>query len=133
MPGLDGASQSAAADFATVDNNSGTRFGVILGSRKALNYYVLCRRAGGTSGLRIAKVVGGKETMLPSARFANPAVNRFFLLGGRVEGTTLALETDGVPLLSASDATFPAGPPGVLLSSSSTRTYRVDNFGAAAE
>jgi hypothetical protein len=130
-----GGDQSAAASFASVDNNPGPRFGVVLRYQDANNYYVAYRRAGSTSLLRLAKVVNGSEKALASAKVSNPSLNQFFRIGGRAEGSTLTIELDGVPVVSAVDGTFAGGRPGVFLSSgsSSTRLYRADTFSATVK
>lgn len=133
VPALSGGNQSAAADFASVDNNPAPLFGIVLRYQSPGNYYLLYRLAGGTSGLRISRVVNGTEKVLASTGAANPTLNRFFRLKGQVVGTTLTLELDGAVKLSTTDATFGLGTPGVLLSQSSTKSYRADNFGAALQ
>ena len=69
-----------------------TRFGLIVRYRDALNYYVCYRMTGGTSVLRISKVVNGLETVLKSAPSANPAKDAMFQLSCSAESSTLTLE-----------------------------------------
>jgi parallel beta-helix repeat protein len=133
QPGLTGATESVAGDFASVDNSTRARFGVVLRFVDALNYYVFYRKTGGSSMLRISKVIDGVETVLTSASLPNPARNTFFRLGGRAEGTTLTLELNGVPQLAVSDSSLESGSTGVVLGSASTKIHRADNFSASVQ
>jgi parallel beta-helix repeat protein len=133
LPGMSGPTQSATVDFASVTNNPGPRFGIILRFQDALNYYLLYRQTGGSSSLRISKVVNGEETRLATTSVPNPAKNSFFRLTGTITGTTLTLELDGIERLTVSDATFATGTLGILMGSSSTKSYRADNFVATAQ
>jgi parallel beta-helix repeat protein len=130
---LSGPTQTAAADFASTDNGNSPRFGIVLRFRDAANYYVLYRQAGGTSRLRISRVVNGVERILTQTHITNPTRDTFFRLEGRASGTTLTLSLDGVRRLSVSDSTFAGGSPGILLGSKYTRSYRADNFTATVE
>ena len=132
LPALRGGDQSAAADFASTDNDTIPRFGIVLRSQDARNYYLLYRLVGGTSVVRIAKVVNGVETVLASAPVENPIRNGFFRLGGQVKGTTLTLDLDGTRKLSVSDYTFAGGSVGILLGSYlPSAAHRADHFSAA--
>src|SRR6185436_6629673 len=51
FPGVSDPAQTVSADFASVDNNLGPRFGVILRYQDPLNYYRLYRATGGSSVL----------------------------------------------------------------------------------
>ncbi len=62
QPGLAGATQMVAASFASTNNNTSPRFGVVLRYQNPQNYYVCYRQTGGSSALRIAKVQNGVET-----------------------------------------------------------------------
>jgi parallel beta-helix repeat protein len=130
---LAGKDQTAAADFASVDNNPNPRLGVMLRAQNAQNYYLVYRRSGSSNQLRIAKVVNGVETVLASMSIKKPALNTFFRVEGRAVGTTLTLLLDGEAKLSASDATFTSGSAGVLVGSNSIKAYRTDNFSATAQ
>jgi hypothetical protein len=66
-PGLMGATQTVAASFASTDNNSSPRFGVVVRYQDLQNYYMCYRQLGGSSTVRIAKVQNGAETVLKSA------------------------------------------------------------------
>jgi hypothetical protein len=128
LPGLHGLTQSAAADFASLNNNRRPRFGVILRFQDSLNYYLLYRQAGPWSRLTISKFINGRESVLATARIDNPPENSFFQLKGRAEGTTLTLEVDGAAQLSVADSTFTAGSPGIVLGSRFALSNRADNF-----
>src|SRR6185369_10795367 len=128
-PGLGDPSQSVSADFASVDNNLGPRFGVILRYQDPQNYYRIYRATGGASVLRISKIVGGVETVLATASLANPTKNVFFRLEGRVIGNTLTLALDGVNKATAADSAFSAGAVGILIQAGGTTSFhRADNF-----
>ena len=66
QPDLVGATQLVTASFASTNNNSGPRFGVVVRYQNPQNYYICYRQVGGSSVLRIAKVQNGVETMLKS-------------------------------------------------------------------
>lgn len=135
LPGLHGANQRVAADFASVANGTRPRFGVILRFQDPQHYYLLYRQAGEGRWLRIAKVVEGEETILAATRLDRPEHDRFFRLEGRAQGATLTLVLDGEELLSCTDpdATFSDGTLGILLGSMSVNYFhRADNFSASA-
>ena len=79
-PELQGAAQTVSTTFASTSNNVAPRFGVVLRYLNAGNYYLCYRQIGGSSVLRIAKVVNGVETVLKSAAVANPAQGSRFTL-----------------------------------------------------
>ena len=130
LPGWSSADQTVSADFASIDNNLGPRFGVILRYQDPQNYYRIYRMIGGSSLLRISKFVGGVETVLKSVSLANPARNVFFRLEGRANGQTLGLSLNGVDQGSVTDATFAAGAAGIVIRSGggATPEHRADNF-----
>jgi parallel beta-helix repeat protein len=128
LPPVSDASYSVAADFASTDNNTAPRFGIVLGFIDPQNYYVLYRLVGGTSVLRIAKVVAGEERVLASTPVANPVRGALFSLRGVVMGSALSLELNGVPKLSVTNTGFVPGRPGVLIGVGVGRaSHRVDN------
>jgi glucose/arabinose dehydrogenase len=135
VPTFTSIEQTVAASFATINgSNSQPRFGVVLRYQDAQNYYLLSRVSGGTSALRISRVVNGVETVLKSLALPNPVNGTFFRLEGQVTGTTLTLRLDGVLKLSVVDSTFAAGNVGVGLGSMSTtigQTHRADLFAAS--
>jgi Big-like domain-containing protein len=131
--GLTGATQTVGADFASADNNTSPRLGVVLRYQDPQNYYLIYRRVGGSSVLRISRIVNGAETILASASIPNPVRNTFFHLTGRATGTTLALELDGVSKLSVSDSRWSSGRVGISLGSSGRASHRADNFSASAQ
>jgi hypothetical protein len=130
---LAGATQTAGADFTSVDNNLGPRFGVVLRFHGPDDYYLLYRQVGGSSRLLISRFVGGVETILAFASIANPARNVPFHITGHATGTTLTLELDGVVKATASDPTFATGQVGILLGSGTSKTtqQQADNFSAS--
>ena len=96
------------------------------------NYYVAHRIVGGLSALRIAKVIGGVETVLGQFGVPNPILNKPFRLTAAITGNTLTLKLDGIQRLSVSDSALPSGRLGVRLGwkTSATPSYRVDEFNA---
>ncbi len=99
-----------------------------------MNYYVAYRQVGGSSVLRIARVVNGVEKILGTSGIPNPTKNVPFRLAGRVTGTTLSLDFGGVNKLNVTDTTFATGKAGILLGSSSKVTqYQADNFTASVQ
>lgn len=133
LPGLSGATQTVAADFATTSNNGAPRLGVMLRYKNAKNYYVAYRQAGASSVLRIARVVNGIETVLKSVALANPTKDGVWRLTATASGTTITAAVGGTQL-SASDATHAAGSVGIAMGSTtkiaplvkSHRATRVD-------
>ena len=99
LPALPGADQSAEADFTSGSNNTAPKLGVVLRALDAVNHYRLYRSAGGSSQVRIAKVVGGVETILKFATLPQAIVNTPFHLKGTIAGSTLTLWLDGVQML----------------------------------
>ena len=77
QPNLVGAAQMVEASFASTNNNSAPRFGVVVRYQNPQNYYICYRQVGGSSVLRIAKVQNGAETVLKSVGIGNPALNAF--------------------------------------------------------
>ncbi len=133
QPSLSGTQQSAEAEFASWDNNTSPRFGIVLRFQDPLSYYIAYRLVGGTSLVRIAKVENGVERVLASAPVANPARGVSFRLRGEATATgLLSLELNGVLKLSVSESGFATGSPGVLVGVVSARAaHRIDNFSAS--
>ena len=134
--GLAGADQALAVDFTsptqangTSGNNSGPRFGVILRFLDPQHYYVAYRMVGGASVLRIAKVVGGVETVLVQAPVPNPAVNAPFRLRASAAGPTLTVAIAGGASVSVNDSTYVGGGLGLQLAwtTANVASYRADN------
>jgi hypothetical protein len=131
---LNGPVETAEADFTSTDNNLGPRFGIVLRYQDARNYYLIHRRTGGSSLLVISRVVNGVETVLRSSSLANPAKGVAFHIKGRVTGTTLSLDFNGVNKINATDSTFSTGKVGITISnSSSTAQQKADNFATTVQ
>jgi hypothetical protein len=131
---LTGPTQSAEADFTSVDNNLGPRFGIVLRYQDSKNYYLIYRQTGGSSRLLISRFVNGVETILKAASLANPTKGVAFHIKGSVTGTTLSLDFGGVNKVTATDATFATGKVGILIgNNSSTAQQEADNFNATAQ
>ncbi len=134
VPGLVGPVQTVAADFTSTDTTVNPTFGVVLRYQNPRNYYLVYRRAGGTSALRVAKVVNGVETVLGEAAVENPPLRTPFRIEGRADGTTLTFTLDGVTRLTAVDSTFDSGSPGIRLTDGgSDASQRADAFSATVE
>lgn len=130
-PSLFGATQRAAVDFTSTENNMLRRFGLIFRYQDPNNYYLLYRQAGASSTLRIAKIVEGHEAVLALLRIRNPRKGDPFRLEGRVEGTTLTVDLNNENHLSVTDDTFSAGSVGILLEAGRAVALAVDNFSGA--
>jgi len=133
VPTLYGSDQQASADFASPDNNSAPRFGIVLRFQDPSNYYLVYRQTGGSSVLRISRVVAGVETALKQRSISNPVRGAWFRLGARAEGQRLTLLLDDVPLLTVSDGAFAEGTPGLLLASKGPLSLPADDFSATME
>lgn len=116
VAGMSGATQSASADFTSVDNNLGPRFGIVLRYQNQNNYYIAYRQTGGSSQLRIAKVVNGGETVLAAVGIGNPAKGAAFKLAASATGGVLVLSFNGVSKLAvAHETTFATGGVGIVM------------------
>ena len=124
-----GATQTVAASFASTNNNSAPRFGVVVRYRDPQNYYLCYRQVGGSSVVRIAKVQNGAETVLKSVGIGNPALNASSTVSCQASGSTLTLRVDGVTL-SMTDGTFSTGSAGYAISTKQGGSHRADNFTA---
>jgi hypothetical protein len=135
---LSGATQTAGADFTSVDNNLGPRFGIVLRYNDPKNYYLIYRQVGGSSRLLISKFLNGVETILASANLPNPAKFVPFHITGRITGTTLSLDFNGVVnkvTATDNDRTILTGKAGILIGpgGSSTIQQQADNFTATVQ
>ena len=133
QPALIGATQTVAASFASTNNNTAPRFGVVVRYRDPQNYYLCYRQVGGSSVLRIAKIQNGVETVLTSVGIGNPALNAFSRLACQASGTTLTLQIDGVTKLSTSNTAFSTGSVGYTISTKPGGAHRADTFTAIVQ
>jgi outer membrane protein assembly factor BamB len=148
QPALSGLSHTAAASFASVDNNTAPRLGVVLRFQDPKNYYLLYRQMGGSSQLRISRIMNGFETILASAGTPQATVNTFFRITADATGKNLTLKlcsaTDTstgtacntvAQKLTATDSMLAGGSVGVLIGTGtgSTQQYRVDKFAAQVQ
>jgi hypothetical protein len=133
VPTFVGADQTVSAKFASTSQSTGVpTFGLILRYQNPTNYYLLYRQTGGTSVLRIARVVNGVTTILGSASMANPQVSVLFGLTAKAIGSTLSV-TVGSFTVSANDSTFASGSAGIVMGSSGAAiSHRADDFSATA-
>ncbi len=143
--GLVEATQNVTAAFASLGNNLGPRFELLVRYKDSQNYYLCYRQTGGSSSLRISKVVNGTEAILKQVPVKNPNIGEFFTLGCQVqEGTpgtaTLTLTFNGTTV-KASDpySTFSSGSVGFGMGypsgtgSGSAASQRADNFSATVQ
>ena len=130
---LSGPTQSVEADFTSVDNNLGPKFGLVLRYQDSHNYYLIHRVTGGSSRLYISKVVNGVQTDLAKVSIGNPTKNVAFHIKGRASGSTLSLDFGGVNKLNFNDATFSSGKVGIQMFNKQTNVQQqADNFQASA-
>ena len=127
LPALTGANQSASGDFTSTDNNASPRLGVLLRVLDARNHYRLYRISGGSSQLRISKLINGAETILKSVQVPMAPVGMPFHLVGSVVGQTLTL-TMGSTTISVNDTKYATGTIGVLVNTGPAATHSADNF-----
>jgi hypothetical protein len=143
QPGLTGSIETVAADFTSAGNNAAPSFGVILRCQDCnspgvppSNYYRIYRSTGGSSLLKISKVVGGVETVLKTVSIANPAAGVQFHLQGSANGNTLSVSV-GTVQTSVMEAvgTFASGTTGLFIHSGggSTAVHQADNFQASIQ
>jgi hypothetical protein len=137
LPGVAGSKERVAASFASTDNNYSPRFGLIMRYRGASDYYVCYRLAGGTSVVRISKVIKGIEIVLKSVSVSNPSKGVMFRLTCSAENSTLTLEL-GSARLTASDSSFSDGSVGLVMGSDwqlggKGPSHRADDFAAAVQ
>ena len=136
QPTLLGSTQTVSADFTSAGNNAAPSFGVVLRCQDCntagvppSNYYRIYRATGGSSLLKISKVVGGVETVLKTTSISNPAANVQFHLQGSASGTTLTISVGAVQT-SVTDGTFASGAVGLVIRSGGglTPIHQADNF-----
>jgi hypothetical protein len=133
VPALVGASQTLTASFATSQNTGTPTRGLILRFQDPTNYYILYRQVGGSSLLRIAKVVNGVTTVLGSTAIPNPQANTVFSMTASAAGSTLTL-TQESRSVSVTDTTFSSGGVGIVMGSLNAGiSHRADNFSASAQ
>jgi hypothetical protein len=131
---LSGTTETAEADFTSVDSNLGPRFGVILRYKDSKNYYQIYRQTGGSSRLLVSKFVNGVETILGTTSVANPVKGVAFHIKGQVAGATLTLDFDGVRRVTTYDSTFTTGKVGILIGNNAgTYQQQADNFSATVQ
>jgi hypothetical protein len=135
--GLSGAAQTVSASFMSVDNNLGPRFALLVRYQDPRNYYMCYRQIGGSSVLRISRVVGGVETVLRSYAVSNPIRGYLFTLGCQVQGTTLTLSLGAVKI-AVLDTTFSSGSVGIsvgypVAGAGSVPSHVADNFRAVTQ
>jgi uncharacterized repeat protein (TIGR01451 family) len=135
-PELQGVAQTVSTTFASASNNVSPRFGVVLHYLNAGNYYLCYRQIGGSSVVRIAKVVNGVETVLKSAGVGNPAQGSRFTLSCQATGGSLTLKLDGVTKATVADpAATVSGSVGFAMGGSSggAVSHRADDFSAIVQ
>jgi hypothetical protein len=135
-PELQGVAQTVSTTFASTSNNVSPRFGVVLHYVSAGNYYLCYRQIGGSSLVRIAKVVNGVETVLKSATVPNPAQGARFTLSCSASGGSLTLRLDGVTKATVADpAATVSGSVGFAMGGTSGGgvSHHADDFSAIVQ
>lgn len=135
-PELQGVVQTVSTTFASTSNNVAPRFGVVFRYLNAGNYYLCYRQIGGSSVLRIAKVVNGVETVLKSATVTNPAQGSRFTLTCQATAGSLTLRLNGVTKATVADpAPTASGSVGFAMGGSSGGgvSHRADDFSAIVQ
>lgn len=135
-PELLGASQVTSMSFTATSTNSSPRFGLMARFQNDRNYYLCYRQAGGTSQLRISRVVNGAEKVLKTARISNPSRNLPFALGCEAQGNKITLTLNGAVKASVTDSTFSTGSVGFLVGHTSNGTPSAqiaDDFSATIQ
>jgi hypothetical protein len=136
QPTLRGATQTASAQFTSSDNNASPRFGLFARYVDAQTYYACYRQVGGSSVVRIAKVVNGAEKILKSASVPNPTRGVPFTISCRVTGTTITASL-GTTTISATDAALSTGATGFFMGytpgSGAVSKQAADNFQATVQ
>ena len=92
----------------------------------------LYRISGGTSQLRISKIVNGAETILKWVQVPMATLNAPFHLVGSVVGSTLTLTLTGGAPISVNDTTYTTGSIGVLVNTGPAGTHSADTFCASS-
>ena len=128
---LAGATQTVDIDFTSMDSNLGPQFAILLRYQDANNYYLIQRVTGGSSRLYISKVVNGVTTALANVGITNPQKAVSFHMTGRVTGSTLSLDFNGINKLNINDTTFANGHVGFqIYNKNSAVQQEADNFTA---
>ena len=134
----------ASAEFALAGGS--IKIGVVLRYQDQKNYYAFYL-ASQAKTLNIVKFENGNETILKSVPVVLPQEGVFFRIGARAVGSTLTLELNGLKragtnpssaqqgtgsslleVVSVTDTTFTSGLPGILVRTSSTKPFLIDNF-----
>jgi len=125
--GVTGADQTATVHFASSGNNGGPEFGVILRYQSPGNHYLVSRKAGGASQVKIGKYVGGVYTTLGWVNVPNPSVNGWFTLTASVVRSTLTLTLDGTVKVIVNDWTYASGGVGLWVYSGGV-SHRIEDI-----
>jgi hypothetical protein len=104
----------AAADFTSNNNNKAPVFGFVFGYVNAGNYYAAYRQVGGSSLLKIVRVVNGVETVLAQRGISNPTRGQRFGAAVTFDQNQIVLTVAGVNL-SASGVPVASGQVGLLM------------------
>jgi hypothetical protein len=100
--------------FTMSKGNSAPRFGLYARFVDDENHYVCYRQAGGTSALRVARVVNGVEKILKAVRIPNPNRGQSFTIGCQVSGNTITAWI-GEKRVTAVDESLTTGATGFLM------------------
>ncbi len=133
------------ADFVSLNNNASPFFGLVMHYQPDGSYYRFSRQMGGTSQVRITKIVAGVERATLVRSFPNSTAGRPFKLGAQIINNSLVMFVDGKPVLTAvevgntlvapvvgkpqppvTSASLVSGPSGFVMIN--TYGFSVDNF-----
>lgn len=121
-----------SADFASTNNNSSPRMGLVLGYQNSLNYYLLYRQAGGTSRVYISKVQNGALIPLKYWSIGNPGKNQIFRMEASMNNNALSVRVGNGARMIIQDNTFSTGGAGIFMSTAKTVSPIVDNVTAVS-
>jgi hypothetical protein len=132
LESVTGPTQTVGVSIASVDNQGTPKLGIILRYQDPANFYAAFRKPGPASFLRIAKVVGGVETILGQFALPSPQLNTFFRLSASASGTTITLSLNDVPKITVDDLAFSTGSIGLLIDpgTSASAMHRLNDFSA---
>jgi PKD repeat protein len=132
LPGMASDDQAVAADFSSTRNEAAPRLGALVRLQDSQNYYACYRRISSAGALRIVRVAGGVETVLAATSVPNPPQNSVFRLECVANGANIELFQNGVSRLTATDATFTTGSPGLIVITGAA-SHRIDNVNVTIE
>lgn len=117
------------ADMKRTNSNGGGEFCLLLRYQDPKNHYALCRLQGGSSNLKIFKMVGGVRTQICASTKGVGNSYEYVRHVAQAVGSTLSIQTDGALVCQVTDTTFSSGAVGVYIKGTTQGEF-VDNFSA---